>query len=89
MDHPFRREALTWLLSADAYLYLQQIGCGPVLHRALRRINYESLARQIREAAQRSKVGRDWLSHAPDYGHLAAFVSEIKTFLAARETISA
>ena len=47
-------KALNWLLSADAYMWLDQVGAGPVLQLALEKIRFRRLAGVIVTAAKQS-----------------------------------
>lgn len=71
-------EALEWLLSADAYLYLQTIKAELVLAKALDQIGYKTLFRRIGEAARESSAGRNWMANDSLYPNLERFVNEVE-----------
>lgn len=54
-------KALTWLLSADAYAWMDQIGVGRIVPRIAGRINYKRRYREIVNCARQSPKGQAWL----------------------------
>lgn len=78
--------ALEWLCSADAWLYLHQIKCGPVIQRTLVKIGYKQLFTKITEAAKESAEGRAWMAESV-YTNLARLVREADVYFAAGPSV--
>lgn len=80
--------ALKWLLSADAYFWLQQVGAGPVVPKTLQRINYAKLYVAIVEAAKQSLGGLAWLQ-STDFDELDQLVREANTYFKVSSVVNA
>lgn len=81
-------DALKWLLSADAFVWLQQIQAGEVVPRTLQKIRYKELYRAIVDAAKQSEGGKAWIQSSKDFAELDTLVREADVYFHASTAVT-